>query len=189
MPFSYSMIDKSSMIKKGCKGDASVLRPTVIVTVPLILDRVYKAILEQVRQKGPAFQEVFHWAIKYSEDSRKKGLGTPILNATLFRPLRALLGGRVKWTSVGGAPLSADCHRFIRTCLGLTLYQGYGLTETAGSATLMDVSDMESTEIVGPPLPWVQIKLVNWDEGNYRVTDKPCPRGEIIVGGSSIANG
>ena len=46
-----------------------------------------------------------------------------------------------------------------------------------------------ATGTVGPPNPGVHIKLVNWDEGNYKVTDKPRPRGEIIIGGNSIAAG
>ena len=35
----------------------------------------------------------------------------------------------------------------------------------------------------------IQLKLVNWEEGNYRVTDKPVPRGEIIIGGNCVADG
>ena len=42
---------------------------------------------------------------------------------------------------------------------------------------------------VGPPVQGVQIKLVNWEEGNYRVSDKPCPRGEIFIGGGNVAAG
>ena len=46
-----------------------------------------------------------------------------------------------------------------------------------------------ATGTVGPPNPGVQIKLVNWEAGNYKVTDKPRPRGEIIIGGNSVASG
>ena len=42
---------------------------------------------------------------------------------------------------------------------------------------------------VGPPVQDVHIKLVNWDEGNYKVTDQPCPRGEIYIGGNNVAAG
>ena len=38
-------------------------------------------------------------------------------------------------------------------------------------------------------LQGVQLKLINWEEGNYRVTDKPCPRGEVIIGGNCVADG
>ena len=46
-----------------------------------------------------------------------------------------------------------------------------------------------STGTVGPPVQGVNIKLVNWEEGNYRVTDKPRPRGEILVGGENVTAG
>ena len=54
------LTDKSSMVKKGCKGDASILQPTVMAAVPLILDRIYKAINDQVARKGKKFQEIFN---------------------------------------------------------------------------------------------------------------------------------
>ena len=60
-------------------------------------------------------------------------------------------------------------------------FQGYGLTETCGCATLMDQYDL-SVGKVGAPLQVCNAKLVNWEEGNYRITDKPYPRGEIVIG-------
>lgn len=42
---------------------------------------------------------------------------------------------------------------------------------------------------VGAPVTISDIKLVNWEEGNYRVTDKPYPRGEIVIGGENVSNG
>merc|ERR1712058_143621 len=73
--------------------------------------------------------------------------------------------------------------------MGCPLMQGYGLTETCACATLMDLDDMVSTGRVGAPVRGVNIRLVNWEEGNYRVTDKPKPRGEIYIGGPNVAQG
>jgi long-chain acyl-CoA synthetase len=70
----------------------------------------------------------------------------------------------------------------------LELLRGYGLTETSASATLMDLNDLSAGR-VGAPLAGVQIKLIDWVEGGYRVTDKPNPRGEIVVGGMNITAG
>ena len=42
---------------------------------------------------------------------------------------------------------------------------------------------------MGPPVQAVRMKLVNWEEGNYRVTDSPNPRGEVYIGGGNIAAG
>ena len=88
----------------------------------------------------------------------------------------------------GGAPLSPDAHEFLRASLGVVLVQGYGLTESCACACIMD-NDQVDTGGVGPPLYGVKISLVNWEEGNYRVTDKPCPRGEILIGGENVATG
>lgn len=62
------------------------------------------------------------------------------------------------------------------------------MTETAATATLMEVED-KSVGVVGPPLDGIQIKLIDWEEGNYKITDKPNPRGEVVVGGNNITKG
>lgn len=181
--------DKSSMVKKGCKGDAATLKPTVMAAVPLILDRLYKGIYDNVNRKGEKFQEVFKWAFDYKQNAYQSGEATPIMDRLIFRAVKAILGGRIKYIVTGGAPLSPETHNFIRTCMGAPLLQGYGLTETCACATAMEVSELTNVGKVGPPNQGVQIKLVNWEEGNYRVTDKPFPRGEIIIGGSCVAEG
>merc|ERR1712071_685627 len=71
---------------------------------------------------------------------------------------------------------------------GCPVLQGYGLTETCACATLMQL-DEHSTGRVGPPVLGINIRLVNWEEGNYRVTDKPHPRGEVLIGGKNITEG
>ena len=183
------MIDSSAMVKKGCKGDATVLKPTVMAAVPLILDRIHKAVREKVNQGGPRFQNLFEWAYNYRLEALHDGEQAPIMDFLIFRKMKAALGGKVKAVFTGGAPLSPECHNFIRVCLGAKVLQGYGLTETSACATLMELDDDVSTGLVGPPNQGMQIKLVNWEEGNYRVTDKPRPRGEIIIGGPSVADG
>ena len=60
------------------------------------------------------------------------------------------------------------------------LFLGYGLTESCACGTIMD-SDDWSTGAAGPPLQGVQIQLINWDEGNYTVNDKPNPRGKKLL--------
>ena len=53
------------MVVKGQKGDASILKPTIMAAVPLMLDRIYKAINEKVKKAGPTFKKVFTWAYEY----------------------------------------------------------------------------------------------------------------------------
>ncbi len=76
----------------------------------------------------------------------------------------------------GGAPLAPDTHDYVRNALTTPVTAGYGLTESCACATLMDKNEL-STGRSGPPLQGVLVKLVNWEEGNYRVFDRPRPRG------------
>jgi len=184
----HTLTDTGTMVKRGCKGDATILRPTVMAAVPLMLDRIYKAINEKVKKGSPFAQKLFTWAYDYRLEAMRNGEETPIMNTLIFRKIRMLLGGKMRLMLAGGAPLSKEVHDFMRVCMGNTLLQGYGLTEVCACATLMAMDDL-GTELVGTPNQGVQLKLINWEEGNYRVTDKPNPRGEIIIGGNCVADG
>ncbi|ODN03288.1 Long-chain-fatty-acid--CoA ligase 4 [Orchesella cincta] len=192
IPIGYSsaltMIDSSSKIKRGCKGDASVLRPTIMASVPLVLDRIYKGIQEKMNAGGGVAKAVFEFFYQYKMKWYYRGYQTPLTNRLIFKPVRRVVGGKVRLLASGGAPLAPDVHEFVRTSLCLPLLQGYGLTETAACATISLCSDM-STGRVGAPLGCCDIRLVNWDEGNYTVNDKPYPRGEILIGGDNVALG
>ena len=80
----------------------------------------------------------------------RNGESTPILDAIVFKKIRALLGGSMRLMLSGGAPLSKETHDFMRVCVGAPLLQGYGLTEVAACATVMDMEDM-ATDQVGNP--------------------------------------
>ncbi|KAL0274114.1 UNVERIFIED_CONTAM: hypothetical protein PYX00_006617 [Menopon gallinae] len=192
VPIGYStpltMIDTSSKIKRGTKGDASVLHPTCITSVPLILDRIYKGINDQVSKGGEFKKALFNFALNYKLKWLKRGFDTPILNMVIFRQTRQIMGGRVRLVFSGGAPLSPDTHDFVKACLCVQVLQGYGLTESCSSATVMDTHD-RTTGRVGAPTIGCDIRLVDWEEGNYRVKDKPYPRGEIVIGGENVSNG
>lgn len=173
---------------KGCKGDAGVLRPTCMTTVPLILDRISKGINDKVN-RGSALQKViFKFAYNYKSKWHRRGYQTPILDKIIFKKIAKLLGGKIRLLISGGAPLSADTHEQIRLCLCVDMCQGYGLTETTAGAAVMDRYDM-SYGRVGAPSSMCDIRLINWEEGNYRVTNKPYPQGEIVIGGENISVG
>ncbi|XP_060803085.1 long-chain-fatty-acid--CoA ligase 4 isoform X1 [Amyelois transitella] len=192
VPIGYStpltMLDSSSKIMKGTKGDATILRPTCITTVPLIMDRISKGITDKVSRSGAFASAFFKWAYAYKQGWMRRGYDTPVLNIIVFNKIRGLLGGRMRLMLVGGAPLSPDTHAQVRICLCCDVVTGYGLTETTSCATVMDAHD-RSTGRVGAPTTGTDIKLVNWEEGNYRVTNKPFPQGEIVIGGDSVAEG
>lgn len=192
VPIGYStpntLIDSSTKIMKGSKGDASILRPTCMTTVPLILDRISKGINDKVN-KGSALQKaIFQFAYNYKSKWTKRGYKTPLLDRLIFKKIAKLMGGNVRLLVSGGAPLSADTHEQIKLCLCVDLTQGYGLTESTAGAAVMDKYDMTYGR-VGAPTSVTDMMLINWEEGNYRVSNKPYPQGEIVLGGDNISVG
>ena len=88
------MIDKSTKIKKGEKGDCSVLKPSLMCAVPLVIDRIYKGINENVSKQGPFMEKLLSFCYKYKSYYRQKGMQTPIMDALIFRKMRSLVSCR-----------------------------------------------------------------------------------------------
>ncbi|XP_066514320.1 long-chain-fatty-acid--CoA ligase 4b [Hoplias malabaricus] len=183
----HTLTDQSSKIKKGTKGDCSVLKPTLIAAVPEIMDRIYKSVMGTVSEMSVVQRTVFRVAYRYKLQQVEHGADTPICNMMVFKRVCGLLGGSVRLMLSGGAPLSPDTHRFINVCF-CPIAIGYGLTETCGAGTISEFNDF-STRRVGPPLICCEIKLQDWPEGGYTTKDKPHPRGEILIGGPNVAMG
>jgi len=189
-----TMTDASNKIKKGTKGDVSVLKPTLMISVPAILDRIRDAVFKKVAEKGGITKKLFDVAYKRNLGAIEgswSGAWAPerlIWNSIIFKPIRSMLGGHIRFILCGGAPLSSETQRFINICLGVPVGQGYGLTETCAGAAFSEWDDT-SVGRVGPPLPCCYVKLISWEEGGYRISDSPMPRGEVVIGGYSITKG
>ncbi|XP_066508265.1 long-chain-fatty-acid--CoA ligase 3a isoform X2 [Hoplias malabaricus] len=183
-----TLADQSTKIKRGSKGDCTVLQPTLMAAVPEIMDRIYKNVMLKVQEMSVLQKTLFVLAYNYKMDQLAKGYRTPLCDKLVFQKVRALLGGRTRVLLSGGAPLSAATQRFMNICLCCPVGQGYGLTETCGAGTISQLWDY-STGRVGAPLVCCEIQLKDWVEGGYRSTDKPCPRGEILIGGPNVTMG
>ncbi|XP_027329413.1 long chain acyl-CoA synthetase 9, chloroplastic [Abrus precatorius] len=189
-----TLTDTSNKIKKGTKGDATALMPTLMAAVPAILDRVRDGVFKKVNATGGLPKKLFHLAYARRLHAINGswfgawGLEKALWNFLVFKKVRAILGGRIRFILSGGAPLSGDTQKFINICLGAPIGQGYGLTETCAGGTFSDVDDT-SVGRVGPPLPCSFIKLIDWPEGGYLIKDSPMPRGEIVIGGPNVTLG
>ncbi|XP_076150609.1 long-chain-fatty-acid--CoA ligase 3b [Alosa pseudoharengus] len=183
-----TLADRSTKIKKGSKGDTSVLKPTLMAAVPEIMDRIYKNVMTKVEEMSSVQRSLFVLAYNYKMEQISKGYGTPLCDRLVFNKVRSLLGGNTRLLLSGGAPLSAATQRFMNICFCCPVGQGYGLTETCGAGTISEMCDF-STGRVGAPLVCSEIKLKDWEEGGYYSTDKPNPRGEILIGGPNVAMG
>ncbi|KAM6970342.1 long-chain-fatty-acid--CoA ligase 3a [Aplochiton taeniatus] len=183
-----TLADQSTKIKRGSKGDTSVLQPTLMAAVPEIMDRINKNVMAKVEEMSCVQRTLFVLAYNYKLDQLAKGRSTPLCDNLVFKKVRSLLGGRTRVLLSGGAPLSAATQRFMNVCFCCPVGQGYGLTETCGAGTISELWDY-STGRVGGPLVCSEIKLKDWEEGNYHSYDKPNPRGEIVIGGPNVTMG
>ncbi|XP_076877852.1 long-chain-fatty-acid--CoA ligase 4 [Brachyhypopomus gauderio] len=182
-----TLSDQSTKIKKGSKGDCSVLKPSLMAAVPEIMDRINKNVMSKVQEMNCVQRTLFKLAYNYKLNQIKKGYDAPLCNV-LFKKVKALLGGNIRMMLCGGAPLSPATQRFMNICFCCPVGQGYGLTETCGAATITEVADY-STGRVGAPLICCELKLRDWAEGGYTKLDKPHPRGEILIGGPNVTMG
>jgi long-chain acyl-CoA synthetase len=170
------------------RGDASILRPTLMAGVPTMFERVRAAVLNNVRKKGGVLSSLFKFALKTRLAARNRGSDTPFWNWLFFDRIRTQsLGGRIRLMLSGGGPLAADTEDFITTVFIAPIIQGYGLTETCAAGTINWPDDITGGR-VGPPVLCDDIKLVDWADAGYLHSDTN-PRGEIYIGSKSIANG
>ncbi|CAJ0928049.1 unnamed protein product, partial [Mesorhabditis belari] len=182
-----TLFDRAPKIPKGHKGDTTVLKPTLMACVPAVMDKIYKAVVDDVNSRSPLFREVFKCMYERKRARYEEGYKTLLLNKLVFNKIGKILGGELRIVLSGGAPLSPETQRFMNICFCCPVIQGYGLTETCGGATIADLHDL-STGTVGPPLRCAQIILEPWEEAGYSPKNE-TPQGEILVGGDHVALG
>lgn len=184
-----TLTDSSPAHPAGQPGDLKLLQPTVLITVPLILDRIVKEIYLKLSLRSPnLLPPLFTYLMDYKIRWTKRGFDTPIINKIICQRVREQFGGKLEFVISGGAPLNARTEELIRAALNVRLMQGYGLTETTGGIVGMMRQDIDTGK-VGYPLDGVRVRLKSWPEGGYTVEDKPHPRGEVLIGGDSIGAG
>lgn len=170
--------------------DLAVLKPTVFVSVPRLLSRVYEKIMAGVKEKDPVRQLLFNWAYSSKLDNlRKDGALTHWLwDRLVFSEIKAKFGGRLRAILSGSAPISPEVMDFLRICFSCEVYEGYGQTETS-AGTCLTIRHDWTTGHVGIPAPCNEIKLVDVPEMNYFAKDPVAPRGEICVRGPNCFTG
>ncbi len=115
----------------------SQVRPTVLVAVPRIFNRIYDGINKQMEDRPSAIRALFHAGLKAAtRRSRGESLGfgesaaLKLADALIFRKVRDRLGGRLRFVVSGSAALSKDVAEFVNA-LGIHVYEGYGLSEAS----------------------------------------------------------
>lgn len=170
-------------------GDIAAIRPSLLVGVPKVWDTIKKGAKERIEKGSAIAKYLFNAAFQAKLAALHAERDTPLWNALVFNKFRKQIGGRIAMMLSGGAPLNKDSQLFMRVCFGCSFIQGYGLTETCAAVGLQSAFDPFETQTVGAPVPAVEMKLIDVPDMHYLSTDKPYPRGEIVVRGNNISSG
>jgi len=106
----------------------------------------------------------------------------------LFGKAAAMLGGNLRYMLTGSAPIDKQVIDFLKICFSCPIQEGWAMTESAAIGTLMTPDDMV-TGHVGGPLDVVKFRLKSLPDMEYLVTDKPYPRGELLMKGVCMFKG
>jgi len=163
------------------------VRPTMLISVPRIWNRIYAGLQKQIEEKPGIIQAIFRNGMSGTV-KRKAGkpltlgekLSLPLLEKLILAKVKGRFGGRLKYAISGAAALSPDVAEFIDN-LGIDVYEAYGLTESSCGVTANRPGDRRIGS-VGKPLLGVEVKL---DE---QYGTKPG-EGEVVVYGTCVMAG
>ncbi|MFY1699055.1 MULTISPECIES: AMP-dependent synthetase/ligase [unclassified Solwaraspora] len=167
---------------KNLVADLAQVRPTFVLSVPRVFEKVYNAAKQRAHGdgKGAIFDRADRVAVAYSEALDAPGGPGLALRAQhalfdrlVYRKLRAALGGRCRTAISGGAPLGTRLAHFFRG-VGVTVYEGYGLTETS-PAVSVNLQHAIRIGTVGRPLPGVSVRIAD--------------DGEVLISGDLVFQG
>lgn len=157
-------------------------KPHFLLAVPRVFEKVYNSAEQKAEAggKGKIFRKAAYTAIAYSkalDTAEGPSLGLKfqhaIFDKLVYKKLRAAMGGRVKYAVSGGGPLGARLGHFYRA-IGLTVLEGYGLTETTAPVSIGRPNKLRIGK-VGLMLPGTGIKIAD--------------DGEILLRGNNILRG
>jgi long-chain acyl-CoA synthetase len=159
------------------------IQPQIFVSVPRLIERVYEKILSAGEKLTGFKKMIFDWSISIAEQYEVNGANGPIyelkrkiVDKLVYSKWRAAVGGKLVCLASGGAALNPKLER-IFLCAGITVLQGYGLTETC---VVVSVNRFGKDNIrigtVGPLIHGVEVKIAEED-------------GEILVKGKSVMMG
>ncbi|KAJ3482489.1 hypothetical protein NLG97_g7556 [Lecanicillium saksenae] len=174
----------SDTLVKNCAGDMRAFAPTVMVGVPQIWETVRKGVMAKLGSSSVVLRTLFRGAVRYKGFMSQKRLpGASALDNLVFRKVRELTGGRLRFTMNGASGISEETKKFVSLVLAPML-TGYGLTETCAVGALG--CPLEYTPNAIGPIPGsCEAKLVSIPDLGYNA-DAKVPQGEIWLKGMPI---
>lgn len=181
--FVETMAGSSFWLARGMDSlveDIQASRPTVMLGVPRVFEKVYEAVFAQVHEQPVYKRAIFNWALGIG-GARLRGNPGPwlrlrvrIADRLVLRSLRRrLTGGRLRFFISGGAPLNEKVEQFFWS-IGVKILQGWGLTETTSGVT-SNTEEEHRYRTVGKALPGTKIRI--------------AADGEILVRGPGVMLG
>ncbi|MEU4577334.1 long-chain fatty acid--CoA ligase [Nonomuraea sp. NPDC023979] len=160
------------------------LRPTFMAAAPRIFEKIHNTVAATQQREGGVKLKIFNWAKATGVRvvrARQRGASIPLTtrleyalaDRLVFGKLRARFGGRIRFFISGAAPLSQDIAEFFDAA-GLTILEGYGLTESS-AGSFLNRPDSVRFGTVGLPLPGTEVRIAE--------------DGEVLIGGRGIMRG
>jgi len=154
-------------VKKVMENMAEI-KPTCMVSVPRLFEKIYSRIYENVHQLSPFRKSMFHQAVKVGREyvNKKYVRQEPVgmlelkyrfFDRLVFKKIRARFGGKLRSFLCGGAPLDKTINEFM-WAIGIPVYNGYGLTETSPALTLSSMWEVRF-DSVGKVLDKTELKV------------------------------
>jgi long-chain acyl-CoA synthetase len=178
------------------------LSPTVLISVPRLFERIFNLVHKTVSEGSPGKRRIFEWANRvgrrYAIENKRDPLTRfqrALAHRLVFQKLHERLGGNLKFAVSGGAALPKAIGEFFQSA-GITIIEGYGLTETSPVLTI-NPFDSPMFGTVGRVIPGVTIGIRSVLDGSILVevsgdnypTDASSGEGEIIAQGPNIMKG
>ncbi len=173
--------------------DIELLKPEFAAAVPRVYERIYNGIREQASE-STVKKRIFEWAVSAAQEYDRADSPTLVQKGKLavadrlvFSSVRDALGGNIEMFISGGGSLSEDLARLYRA-MGITIIEGYGLTETAPGVSFNPPEDIR-VGTMGPPLCEVDIKVDSTAVDERTREDNPGEVGELLVKGPNVFDG
>jgi long-chain acyl-CoA synthetase len=163
--------------------DVAAAKPTHFPSVPRVFEKIHARALARGTEGSSTQRRIFSWAVATGRKARpaqRAGTASPLLQAQyrladrlVLSKIRELFGGRIELALTGAAPIPLEVLEFLDAC-GVTVLEGYGMTETCAAATLNTPQALRFGT-VGPPLPGTTVEIAE--------------DGEILLGGANVFKG
>lgn len=175
---------------KTLTRDMPEIKPTILVSAPTVFNKVYDGLQKMMEAEGGLKKTLFDAAIsnarkrmaleKVGKRSRWIDIKNDLFDKIIFTKVRDAFGGRLKYAFSGGAAISTEVAEFI-SAVGITVYEGYGLTETSPIVTC-NIKGARRLGSVGRIIPGVSVEIDTDATGDRDI-------GEIVVRGPNVMMG